>query len=203
MPSRCAMICIGVLAVTVAVAPERAAGRSSQNRPLALVGGTLIDGTGSAPIRDSVVLIRGERIEKIGTTDSLPVPNGYEARVHGRPHRAPRVVGSARPSDVRGPSGYALLVRHLHAAVRASHHARVGRAVADGRRDNRSRSCGAAAADPGRQEAHRERRNPRADAVRRRSGTHERREPERRTDVECLRCGRCDGEDPPVDRRRR
>ena len=43
------------------------------------MGGTLIDGTGSAPVRDSVVLIRGQRIEKIGTTVSLPVPNGYEA----------------------------------------------------------------------------------------------------------------------------
>ena len=65
--------------VTTPVAQQRAAGRSSQSRPLALVGGTLIDGTGSAPLRDSVVLIRGERIEKIGTTVSLPVPNGYEA----------------------------------------------------------------------------------------------------------------------------
>jgi imidazolonepropionase-like amidohydrolase len=44
-----------------------------------LVGGTLIDGTGSAPLRDSVVLIRGERIERVGTIVSLPVPNGYEA----------------------------------------------------------------------------------------------------------------------------
>ena len=70
---------IASLAVTAAVAQQRAAGRSSQSRPLALVGGTLIDGTGSAPLRDSVVLIRGERIEKIGTTVSLPVPDGYEA----------------------------------------------------------------------------------------------------------------------------
>src|SRR5688572_17846751 len=69
---------IASLAVTAAVAQQRAAGRSSPSRPLALVGGTLIDGTGSAPLRDSVVLIRGERIEKIGTTISLPVPNGYE-----------------------------------------------------------------------------------------------------------------------------
>jgi imidazolonepropionase-like amidohydrolase len=68
---------IASLAVTAAMA-QRAAGRSSQRRPLALVGGTLIDGTSSAPLRDSVVLIRGERIEKIGITDSLPVPNGYE-----------------------------------------------------------------------------------------------------------------------------
>ncbi|MET0168250.1 MAG: amidohydrolase family protein, partial [Vicinamibacterales bacterium] len=66
------------LAVTASVARQRVDGRSSQGRPLALVGGTLIDGTGSAPLRDSVVLIRGERIENIGTTGSLPVPNGYE-----------------------------------------------------------------------------------------------------------------------------
>ena len=66
------------LAVTASVARQRVDGRSSQGRPLALVGGTLIDGTGSAPLRDSVVLIRGERIERIGTTGSLPVPNSYE-----------------------------------------------------------------------------------------------------------------------------
>src|SRR5690606_24098433 len=46
---------------------------------LALIGGSLIDGTGSPPVRDSVVLIRGGRIEGVGTVDSLPVPNGYEA----------------------------------------------------------------------------------------------------------------------------
>jgi imidazolonepropionase-like amidohydrolase len=43
------------------------------------VGGTLIDGTGGAPLRNSVVLIRGERIERVGTAASLPVPDGYEA----------------------------------------------------------------------------------------------------------------------------
>ena len=45
---------------------------------LALVGGTLIDGTGQAPVRNSVVLVRGERIERVGTMDSLPVPDGYQ-----------------------------------------------------------------------------------------------------------------------------
>jgi imidazolonepropionase-like amidohydrolase len=62
-----------------AVAQQRSAERSTVGRPLALVGGTLIDGTGNAPIGDSVVLIRGQRIERIGTTASLPVPGGYEA----------------------------------------------------------------------------------------------------------------------------
>ena len=55
------------------VAPVRAPGA-----PLALVGGTSIDGTGGAPLRNSVVLIRGESIERVGTTASLPVPTGYE-----------------------------------------------------------------------------------------------------------------------------
>ena len=32
----------------------------------ALVGGTLIDGYGSTPIRNSVVLIEGERIKAVG-----------------------------------------------------------------------------------------------------------------------------------------
>jgi imidazolonepropionase-like amidohydrolase len=72
------VVVIASLAVTAAIAQQPAAGRSSQERPLALVGGTLIDGTGEAPIRDSVVLIRGQRIERVGTIASLPVPNGYE-----------------------------------------------------------------------------------------------------------------------------
>ena len=46
--------------------------------PVALVGGTLIDGTGGAPVRNSVVLIRGERIEQIGTTESVTIGPDYE-----------------------------------------------------------------------------------------------------------------------------
>ena len=61
-----------------ALAQQRPAGPSPQGRPIALIGGTLIDGTGGAAVRNSVVLIRGERIEKIGTVDSLPVPGGYD-----------------------------------------------------------------------------------------------------------------------------
>jgi len=66
------------LTVAAAIAQQPRSGRPSRNRPLALVGGLLIDGTGGAPIRNSVVLIRGDRIEKVGTTVSLPVPGGYE-----------------------------------------------------------------------------------------------------------------------------
>jgi imidazolonepropionase-like amidohydrolase len=46
--------------------------------PTALVGGTLLDGFGGPPVRNSVVLIREERIERVGTVGSLSVPAGYE-----------------------------------------------------------------------------------------------------------------------------
>jgi imidazolonepropionase-like amidohydrolase len=44
----------------------------------ALVGGTLINGLGSTPLRNSVVLVDGELIERVGTVATLAVPDGYE-----------------------------------------------------------------------------------------------------------------------------
>lgn len=43
---------------------------------LALVGGTLIDGNGGAPLRNSVILVSGERITAVGQVGSLTVPVG-------------------------------------------------------------------------------------------------------------------------------
>lgn len=50
---------------------------SAQNKK-ALVGGTLIDGYGGEPIKNSVILIEGEKIAKIGQVGSLQVPKDYE-----------------------------------------------------------------------------------------------------------------------------
>lgn len=44
----------------------------------ALVGGTLIDGFGGKPLRNSVILIEGERIKAVGQVDTLAVPQGAE-----------------------------------------------------------------------------------------------------------------------------
>ncbi|MBT8063175.1 MAG: amidohydrolase family protein [Xanthomonadales bacterium] len=44
----------------------------------ALVGGTLINGLGAAPIHDSVILVNGNTIEQVGTVETLVVPEGYE-----------------------------------------------------------------------------------------------------------------------------
>jgi len=48
------------------------------NRIKALVGGTLIDGFGGRPLRNSVVLIDGERISAVGVQGSLAIPAGAE-----------------------------------------------------------------------------------------------------------------------------
>jgi imidazolonepropionase-like amidohydrolase len=45
---------------------------------LALVGGTLVDGFGGPPLRNSVILIRGERITAVGTVGHLAVPPDAE-----------------------------------------------------------------------------------------------------------------------------
>lgn len=44
----------------------------------ALVGGTLIDGYGGKPLRDSVILIEGERIKAVGQVGSVQIPNEAE-----------------------------------------------------------------------------------------------------------------------------
>ena len=51
----------------------------AQNAPLkALVGGTLIDGHGGPPLRNSVIIVRGEKIEAVGQVGKLAVPAGAE-----------------------------------------------------------------------------------------------------------------------------
>jgi imidazolonepropionase-like amidohydrolase len=45
---------------------------------IAIVGGTLIDGTGSAPVADSVVLIDGEQIISAGPRSQVKIPKGAQ-----------------------------------------------------------------------------------------------------------------------------
>ncbi len=48
------------------------------NPILALVGGTLIDGTGAPPLHNSVVLVEGGRISKVGRVEDVKVPRDAE-----------------------------------------------------------------------------------------------------------------------------
>ncbi len=56
--------------------PPVAAQQGPTSGVTALVGGTLIDGFGGAPIRNSVILVRDERITAVGTVGTLAVPEG-------------------------------------------------------------------------------------------------------------------------------
>lgn len=51
---------------------------SSAQNLKALVGGTLIDGFGGTPIRNSVIIVEGERIKAVGQVGSLEIPAGAE-----------------------------------------------------------------------------------------------------------------------------
>lgn len=62
-----------LLGVVLLGAPS-AAPPQSQDRVLALVGGRLIDGYGGAPLADSVILVRGNRIEAVGRKGEIAIP---------------------------------------------------------------------------------------------------------------------------------
>lgn len=65
------LVCLLALAATTLTAQPATSVK-------ALVGGTLIDGYGGRPLPNSVILVSGERITAVGTTDSLEVPRGAE-----------------------------------------------------------------------------------------------------------------------------
>ncbi|HEV8393616.1 MAG TPA: amidohydrolase family protein [Vicinamibacterales bacterium] len=80
MTARLASLSASLCALVLLVSGRQpSAAAQSPAKGLALVGGTLIDGSGGALVRDSVVLIRGDRIQRVGTVATLPVPAGYES----------------------------------------------------------------------------------------------------------------------------
>src|SRR5687768_15458833 len=57
----------------------------AQNQTLVLEGGTLIDGTGRAPINDAVIVIDGSRIKAVGSRGQLSYPaNARVIKTDGR-----------------------------------------------------------------------------------------------------------------------
>ena len=79
-----AVVAVSLGAAVVTVSPE-APGGLAQDRALVLEGGTLVDGTGRAPLADAVVVVEGSRITAVGTRASLTYPAGAEViNVAGR-----------------------------------------------------------------------------------------------------------------------
>jgi imidazolonepropionase-like amidohydrolase len=64
------------VAVLALAALGSAASSSAAAEKLAIVGATLIDGTGAAPVQDAVIVIDGARIAAVGPRGRVPVPLG-------------------------------------------------------------------------------------------------------------------------------
>src|SRR5262249_2397373 len=52
--------------------------RPEGGKPIAITGATLIDGRGGAPVNDSVVVVRDDRIAAAGKRNATPVPKDAE-----------------------------------------------------------------------------------------------------------------------------
>ena len=64
--------------VTVAAYTSQFQARS--NGPMALVGATLIDGTGAPPLSDAVILIEKDRILRVGPRSQVRIPDGADRK---------------------------------------------------------------------------------------------------------------------------
>jgi hypothetical protein len=69
------MNCGRALSLALLLAPSLYGGAHAQNTPvLAVIGGTLIDGTGRAPIENSAIIIENGRFTTVGHKDEVSVP---------------------------------------------------------------------------------------------------------------------------------
>ena len=67
----CAAVVFALATTTIGRLPAQAQTAASR---LAIVGGTVIDGNGGAPLADAVILIDGARISAVGARGAVPVP---------------------------------------------------------------------------------------------------------------------------------
>jgi imidazolonepropionase-like amidohydrolase len=65
------VVCLALVASGLS---PRAQDRPATQATTALVGGTVIDGNGGAPVADAVVLIAGSRITAVGPRSAVPIP---------------------------------------------------------------------------------------------------------------------------------
>ncbi len=79
--------------------------QDQSERPIkAIVGATLHDGTGAAPLLDSVIVVDGSRIRAAGPRASVPIPQDSQ-RVDGTgktvtPAREGAVIAAGRPANL-------------------------------------------------------------------------------------------------------
>jgi imidazolonepropionase-like amidohydrolase len=78
MVNRVSALLVFLVSLPAALGFVAAASPQAAPKPLALVGGRLIDGYGGRPLADSVVVISGERILAVGRVGEVAIPEGAE-----------------------------------------------------------------------------------------------------------------------------
>ncbi len=68
--------CVGAMLIFAALGSTPAAAESPERS--AIIGGSVVDLDGGAPVHDAIVLIEGERITAIGAAGDIAVPQGAE-----------------------------------------------------------------------------------------------------------------------------
>ena len=66
------------ISITLLMLASLAGAFAQKSNIKALIGGTLIDGFGSTPIQNSVILIEGKLITAVGQVGTVPIPEGAE-----------------------------------------------------------------------------------------------------------------------------
>ena len=67
----------------------------AQTRPVVIQGGTLIDGTGRAPLENAVIVIEGDRIKAVGKQGEIAIPK--DSRVVSMKGKFQGVMSAATP----------------------------------------------------------------------------------------------------------
>src|SRR5258708_24326228 len=67
-----------ICATLMLLAPVYGVRVAAQERVIALRAAWVIDATGRAPIADGVVIVKGNRIDAVGTRAGVPIPAGAE-----------------------------------------------------------------------------------------------------------------------------
>ena len=93
----------------------------AQTRPVAILGGTLIDGTGRAPVTDAAIVIQGGRFQQVGKRVEVSVPQGAEVIEAGGKTILPGLIdGHCHYQDWAGELNLAFGVTTCPAVSRSS-----------------------------------------------------------------------------------
>jgi len=124
-----ATLLLFVLAAGYGAAAQRQPAANLAAKPLVLKGGLLIDGTGKAPLKDSVIIIAAGKIQSVGAQGSLTVPSDatvidatgktiipglVDSHVHFGSATAPQYLywGVTTVGDMGDPRGWILALKN-------------------------------------------------------------------------------------------